>query len=48
MPAAERHPSRTPLGPQLVEQRLAERESRQSLGAFFDAWLYRTGKPVSW
>ncbi len=28
--------------------RLAERESKQNLGAFFDAWLYRTGKPVSW
>ncbi|SCF13846.1 Peptidase family M1 [Micromonospora viridifaciens] len=28
--------------------RLAERESQQTLGPFFDAWLYRTGKPTSW
>jgi aminopeptidase N len=27
---------------------LAERVSRQDLGEFFDVWLYRSGKPLSW
>jgi aminopeptidase N len=27
---------------------LAERESHQDLGRFFDVWLYQPGKPASW
>ncbi|MBY8870614.1 M1 family metallopeptidase [Micromonospora sp. PLK6-60] len=27
---------------------LAERESGQNLGAFFDVWLYQKGKPTTW
>ncbi|WP_091345135.1 hypothetical protein [Micromonospora rhizosphaerae] len=27
---------------------MAERESGQNLGAFFDVWLFQQGKPTSW
>jgi aminopeptidase N len=27
---------------------LAERESGQDLGHFFDVWLYQEAKPISW
>ena len=28
--------------------RLSERRSRMQLDAFFDAWLFQSGKPSSW
>ena len=31
-----------------LHRRLAEQESGQNLGEFFQAWLYEEGRPTSW